>query len=452
MSHVLMICHDQHLDRRVVVQAVSLIAIGHNVTLLALAFDSRKEETITPEGIRLIRIGLDEIIPANFTYTSYMKWQSRLNVILNTLCNKLEAGRAIWNFLFRRISHINWMTYRVLLLLRYRNINISDPLPFTSAFLKNGANYPADIVVVHDLPGLEAGAQLSEEWRVPLVYDAHELYPEQRSFSTIQRKICSEVEARLIHKAQLVFAVNDSIAELMAKRYTIPKPITLLNAIDPHDSFDPQVRHDRLREKLGLSNDRRILLFQGGFAPNRNLEKLIDSIARVKSLDIDLIMLGFGDYGEMLKVRAKKRGLLGKRIHFLPAVPHSELLQHSASADMGVIPYPHVDLNSYYCSPNKLFEFIQAGVPILANDSPELRRFVGEQGFGLVRPLHTAQQIAAAIDEAFSCVDLDNWKNQLIKQREKFSWSAQNLTYLSSICPLFCTSAPEAQLQNTESV
>ena len=117
----------------------------------------------------------------------------------------------------------------------------------------------------------------------------------------------------------------------------------------------------------------------------------------------------------------------------MPAVPQSELLQHSASADVGIIPYPHVDLNSYYCTPNKLFEFIQARLPILANDSPELRRFVHDEGFGLVKPMHSIKEIASAIDCAFASDLYLNWKQKLNEKYNAFTWHVQSKVYVGAM-------------------
>lgn len=313
---------------------------------------------------------------------------------------------------------------------------MSDPLPFTSAFLGAGMQVEADLIQVHDLPALEAGVQLAAEKQVPLVYDAHELYPEQRSFSKCQTRICAEAETRLIKHVDLVFAVNESIGTEMAKRYGIPQPITVLNALDAASEFDPEFKYDILREKIGLSQDRKILLYQGGFSPNRNLESLIQAMALVKNPTVDLVMLGFGTFGSTLKRRALKLGVLNKRVFFLDAVPPSELVQHSASADIGIIPYPHVDLNSYYCTPNKLFEFMQAGLPILANDSPELRRFVADTGFGVTKTMDTARDIARAIDETFTSPEYVTWRQALVANRADYTWTAQSASYVEAIRPL----------------
>lgn len=430
---ILMLCHDQHLDRRVVAQAQSLISLGCRVTLVALSFGAESSREVTPEGIDLVRIGLAKIVPENPTYRAYMRRQQSLNTILNWACNHIPVFRSVFNMAFRVASKTNRHCYRAMLLLVYRNRRLHDPLPFRSAFVNAAANLEADVIQVHDLPALEAGVELAALRHVPLVYDAHELYPEQKSFSATQRRICSNAEARLIRHADLVFAVNESIAREMASRYSIEMPRVLLNAIDPPAAFDPMLKYNLLREKLGLSNDRRLLLFQGGFAPNRNLENLIAAFSKVATTDVDLIMMGFGTFGDTLREIASKYGLLDKRVFFLPAVSQSELLQHSASADMGVIPYPHVDLNSYYCTPNKLFEFIQAGLPILANQSPELERFVVQQGFGVARPMHCVDGIATAVDYAFSRKEISEWRPHIQMRRGEFDWKTQSIAYLKAM-------------------
>jgi len=430
MSHIMMLCHDQHLDRRVLAQAASLLESGHDVRLIALSFDADTHHETLPPGIELTRIGLRHIIPENPIYIHYNIRQHRLNAWLNRAANKFHRYSATFQFLFQHASRLNWNLYKALLLMRYHNRTLHDPLPFRSAFASHARDYPCDLIQVHDLPALQAGAELAAERNVPLVYDAHELYPEQASFSRVQKKLCSAAEAHWIQKADLVFAVNQSIGEEMAKRYRIALPVTLLNAIDPPAGFDQDARYDLLREKLNLAPTRRILLFQGGFAPHRNLEQLVTAMPYVTTADVDLVMMGPGEFAEKLKQKAASSGLLDKRIYFLPAVPQSELLQHSASADIGIIPYPHVDLNSLYCTPNKLFEFIVAGLPMLANDSPELNRFVRDQGFGLTRRMHNPKAIAAAIDSAFASPDYSKWRKNLRKNRHAFAWQTQKTGYI----------------------
>jgi glycosyltransferase involved in cell wall biosynthesis len=118
---------------------------------------------------------------------------------------------------------------------------------------------------------------------------------------------------------------------------------------------------------------------------------------------------------------------IGDRVHFQPAVPQHELLDWTSSADIGVIPYPAVDLNHQFCSPNKLFEFIQAGLPIVANDLPFLRDVVVGEAIGAVAPIEQADRFAAAID---SIAQLDVIGREALLERlraaaPRFSWASQ---------------------------
>jgi len=433
---IVMFCHDQHLDRRVVAQCQSLIETGCKVTLFALSYNATDEVGVTPEGIRLIRVGLLKVIPANDAYKKHIRRLQNLDISSGLWRELHPWGRRLWGLLFGVARRGSSVIYRTQLLARYRNFNLSDPLPFTSAFESAAADVEADLIQVHDLPTLEAGVNIANARGLPLVYDAHELYPEQRSFSSVQKRICSDAERRLIRRADLVFAVNESIATEMAKRYEIERPIAIWNAINRNSEFNSDIKYDLLREKTGIPSDKKIILFQGGYSRNRNLENLIAAMARVRNPSVVLVMLGFGNFGILLQRRAEKLGLLHKRVFFLEAVPQSELIRHSASADLGIIPYPHVDLNTYYCTPNKLFEFIQAELPILANDSPELRRFVQDTGFGMTHPMRTAAEIAVAIDTAFDYKDFTSWHSALRTKREKFEWTIQGEIYVEAVSKL----------------
>lgn len=412
-----MMCHDQHLDRRVLAQASTLMTAGHRVELLALSQDNEDHHEVLDNGLAVHQIGLARIMPENPIYKSYLR---RHQAISNIVCNKWKAPR-----MFDLLSRANWKLYIASLYIYFQNRN-GDPLPFRRAFVQAAQEHEADVIHVHDLPALEAGAEVAEARGIPLVYDAHELYPEQVVFSRRQKQICAENEKKHVRKGSVVFAVNRSIAEEMSRRYGIPEPVVLLNAIDPPESFDPKGSYDLLREKIGLGKDRRILLYQGGFSPNRNLENLVRAMSLVRTKDVDLVMMGFGDIENDLKLLAGELGLLGKRVYFIEAVPYEELLQHSASADAGIIPYPHVDLNSYYCTPNKLFEFIQARLPILANDSPELRRFVANNGFGINHRMDGPEDIAAAIDGMFAGAEkLTAFRRTLGERASLFTWRVE---------------------------
>jgi glycosyltransferase involved in cell wall biosynthesis len=128
---------------------------------------------------------------------------------------------------------------------------------------------------------------------------------------------------------------------------------------------------------------------------------------------------------------AGRLGLLGTCVLFHDAVRQRDLLRYTASADVGIIPYPAIDVNTTLCTPNKLFEFLVAGVPILANDLPELRRFVLGSNAGLTHPMNSPTEIAAAID-AMRASDLAAFRAGAAAAAPRMTWAAQEPAMLEA--------------------
>jgi len=284
---------------------------------------------------------------------------------------------------------------------------------------------PAEVYVAHDLPVLPAALMAALLHGSLLVYDAHELFPEQHWIEEPRRRMLAEVEAELIRLVHHGVTVNESLAREIAQRYGVPEFMVILNAparlLEPHEPPG-----DLLRRALGIPADRLILLFQGGLVDHRNLELLVEAMARVRNERVILVFLGDGALHASLEERAAQLGLLGSRVRFHPFVPQRQLLLYTRCADAGIVPYPHVDLNSYYCTPNKLFEYLAVGVPVLANESPELRRFVGDLGTGLNRPMTDAAGIAQAIDDLFDDEDrLASFRRRADEVGPALTWDAE---------------------------
>lgn len=262
------------------------------------------------------------------------------------------------------------------------------------ALYRSVRTYPYDVYHAHDLPMLKVGFRLARRWKAKLIYDAHELYPEIVTLSERQRRRLSRLERRYIRRADAVVTVNGFLAEEMARRYAIPVPRVILNAA-PLPTEPPDERR-LFHECLGLAADRVVVLYQGWLAPHRGLEALIRSGHHVAEA-VAIVLLGFGDYWGELERLIAAEGLEG-RVFMVPAVPQAELLRWTGAADVGIIPYQPVDLNTRYCSPNKLFEYIAAGVPIVANALPFLCEVVDKHGVGVTDALSTPESYGRAID------------------------------------------------------
>ncbi len=437
MKRYLMITHDQEIDRRIIQQAKALVEDGWEGIVVCLSY-SGESSMDEDSGISLHRIGLNLVVPPCPVFKRYNKRQGRiLNWMYTKPNQRFPSGghglTKLTNASYGLVTKLNWRLYRAGLLMYYRNRNLACPLPFDNCFYEAAKEYEADAIWAHDLPALPAASRLAEERGIPLVYDSHELYYEQKAFSGKQKKIMRRVESELMPRCALSFTVNDSIAGKMAERYGIDKPRVLLNVIDPPEGYDPSKRYDLLREHFGLSEDTLVLLFQGGLLENRNLMNLGRAMCHVQRDNAVLVFMGNGPVKRRLMSMAMRYGVTD-RVLFKQAVPQSQLLAWTSSADLGLIPYPAVDLNTYYCTPNKLFEYIQSGLPMLANDLPELNRYVGETGFGRNVDMSSPRAIASAIDQILNDPDfVDRARRTVMDRQAEFSWQASKSAYIEVV-------------------
>ncbi len=278
---------------------------------------------------------------------------------------------------------------------------------------------PAALYHANDLDALPAGGILSRWHRVPLVYDAHELFSAQFSGASRQfRAILFGLERWLIPFAHKVVTVNDSIAETLAEWHRIPKPAVVMNcpfaseATRPKSSGLEEARTGKVR-----------VIFQGVYVHDRGLEELILSAAWYDSAE--LYLRGYGDLEPALRALVRAKGLEG-RVHFLPPAPHDQLVESLIGFDIGVVPYRPTTLNNRLCLPNKVFEYLQAGLALAVSALPEMERVVKETGAGEVfdpeQPRDIARAVNAMTGEANRLVAL---KGRARAAAQRYTWEAQ---------------------------
>lgn len=243
-----------------------------------------------------------------------------------------------------------------------------------------------DVVHCHDLNTLAIGYKMKKETGCSLVYDSHEIY---EHMSTMERPI--QIYYRWVQKrcSKLVdhfITINDSIQGYLNQQYpNLPRGIVIKNATVYQKHFP---RYDgRLHEKAKLEQGIRVLLYQGGFTRHRGLEALVLSAPLLREGWV-LVMMGWGKLESELKAIGDKIDPKQKKVRFIPAVPQKDLLYWTQGASVGIIPYENTCLNHWYCSPNKLWEYPNAGVPVVVSPFPELRKAVIGNNIGwLLRKL-----------------------------------------------------------------
>lgn len=277
-------------------------------------------------------------------------------------------------------------------------------------------NEPLACINCHSLPVLPLGVVLAWRTGAKLVYDAHELETETDGLRGLRQAMSKLVERMCVRRAHAMIVVSDSIAAWYAKTYRITKPAVVLNT--PEHAAPPV--SDSLRTMLGIPSDRRIYLYQGMLIPARGIEAVCDAFELLPAPRPVLVFMGDGPLVELVRARAAKN----PDIRHVPAVPPTDILRHTASADVGLCLFEHTCLSYYFCMPNKLFEYIRAGIPVICSDLPELRRVVNGEHIGLIAPDARPESIAAAVT-AMEQRHPQSFAGALAQAADKYSWTRQ---------------------------
>ncbi len=238
----------------------------------------------------------------------------------------------------------------------------------------------ADLYHGMALQGIPIALALGGRARARVLYDARDLYPESGNLARMPAAVRSAAglaERRWARRSDGIITVNAELAAILALRFGRPLPSVVMNC--PPEWTPPAVRDRRFHELLGLAPEIRVVLYHGGLLPSRGIEVLAAAVRRVSA--VDLVAMGDGPLRPALERLAAEPRTDG-RIHLLPAVPPSELLGWIAAADVGAMVNQPVSRNERISTPNKLFECLAAGVPVVSSDFPGRRRIVIEDPDG----------------------------------------------------------------------
>jgi glycosyltransferase involved in cell wall biosynthesis len=254
------------------------------------------------------------------------------------------------------------------------------------------ADWQPDVVHSCDLEGLVTGRRVARRLGVPHVHDCHELFLERVAFSRLDKAILGRIERRNVRGADVITVVNQSIGDEYAQRFGV-QSVVVRNCADRPDRIVPR----DIRGLALLPPGVDVVLYQGGLQGGRGLHEVVQS-AQWLPAGAFLVFLGFGPLREELEELAVDLDLVD-RVRFVEAVPPDELLGVTATASVGIVPYQPVSLNNKLSLPNKIFEYLTVGLPVVVSDVPELRRIVLGAGCGRTYNSFDPRSLAAAVTE-----------------------------------------------------
>ncbi len=282
--------------------------------------------------------------------------------------------------------------------------------------------HKGNVLVANDLDTLLPNYLISKLKSSNLVYDSHELFCEVPELQTnpTKKKIWKRLEQWIFPKLKHVFTVNDSIAKIYTDEYKVDvKVVRNIPLLSSQSKIQVQSKAN-----LGLPGDKRIIVLQGaGINIDRGAEEAVQAMQYVK--DAILLIIGSGDVIEVLKQMVDELSLQDK-VKFIGKVPFEKLLQYTHHADLGLTLDKDTNINYRYSLPNKLFDYIHAGVPVLASDLIEIKNIILQYAIGDCIDNHEPQHIADKINHILSDEEtLQLWKKNTKIAAANLNWEKE---------------------------
>ncbi|MCX6182486.1 MAG: glycosyltransferase [Bacteroidetes bacterium] len=286
-----------------------------------------------------------------------------------------------------------------------------------------------DFLLSNDLDTLLPNFLVSRLKFKALVYDSHEFYtgvPELQSRPAVQR-IWTRIEKFIFPKLKHVITVNQSIANLYKDLYG--------NAIHVVRNVPfKKVLSLVTKKEMGLPEGKKIILMQGaGINVDRGAEEIVEALRVLNSDQYVFLVVGSGDVIPALKEMVKRYKMEDKVI-FTGKVPMEQLVRYTVLADVGVTMDKDTNVNYRFSLPNKLFDYIQCGVPVLASNLVEIRNIVEEYKVGEVvsntEPSYLSKTISSFLNNERK---LAEYKANALKAAEELCWEKEKIKFVHVI-------------------
>ncbi len=369
-------------DPRVRREAATLCKAGYDLVVVAVRNESTKPEEVI-DGYRVIRLPHPKLL-------AKLLWR-RLNA--RTDSSGVSLYESHGNQVHQPITAIQQSEQRPqdtwLRKCWVDILNVVNVIWINIAMAITAAQQRPDVYHAHDLDTLLAG-WLASRWTGGfLVYDFHELFTEQYQQGVktgLWHTFYSWLERLLIGRTHLKLTVCDSLGEWVSARYGVTGVVTVKNV--------PRLPNWNIVPRATTATP--VILYHGAYVRNRGLEEFISCVPYLQEGRI--VLRGRGPLESKLRMLVHEMRVQD-RVLFAPPVPMVELVQAASEADLGVAPFLPLCLNTRYCLPNKLFEYMMAGLAVVATDVPEMRKIVLDHDVGLIFPSNDPKAMAAVCNE-----------------------------------------------------
>ncbi|MEK6553119.1 MAG: glycosyltransferase [Bacteroidota bacterium] len=279
----------------------------------------------------------------------------------------------------------------------------------------------ADVYFAEDIYTLPFVTTIAKIKKAKVYYNSREIYAHLgglRNRPTLQN-IVKSIEKFFITKVDIVLTTGPLDSEYIEKLYKISDTLVVRNI----PLYQKAVSKIDFRSKYNIDQDKLILIYQGVILPGRGLKQIINVVARLPKTV--LIILGDGEQKINYKELANKLNI-SDRVIFAGTVDQKDLINYTAGGDVGLSLIENISISYYHALPNKLFEYIMAGLPVLCSDLPQMKAIIEKYNVGESINIENEENIFSTLDKWYKNPSLlDFYKINCETAAKELNWQEE---------------------------
>lgn len=277
-----------------------------------------------------------------------------------------------------------------------------------------------------DFYSLSAAKAIKTKSGAKLIYDSREIYSQLNSLldRPLAKKIIEFKEKFLITYVDRMFVTAEEDERYLKKHFMHNIPYSIIKNLPPKIEIHES---NKLREHFNISESKLVLLYQGWVLKGRGLDKLVISMKEIDTAE--LVIIGGGNYLQNLKSLVEELRL-SEKVHFTGFIDYSELTDYTMSADIGFVLFEDTSISYQNALPNKLFEYIQCGIPVITTSQKAISDIVNKDSIGKVIEKVEKDLIVNAVQEMSALENRMKYSNNIMQIREQYSYESQEIELL----------------------
>lgn len=297
---------------------------------------------------------------------------------------------------------------------------------FTKILIK-GYRFKPTIIHVNDWYVLPIACLIKRSSKIKIIYDAHELESETNGITNDMRRMVNYIEKSCWKKIDYFITVSPSILEWYKRRYKIENAEIVLNS-PQIDKKIGSTKSRYFREEFKISDEKRIFLYLGNLERGRGIHEILQVFSTINQNYV-VVFMGTGSLENEISEYSEKH----HNIFLHKPVTHNRVTEVASSADYGICLIENVSLSNFYCLPNKLFENIFAGLPVITSNFPDMSQIVTKFSVGICAENNSESLRKAVLrmpevhfdEKSFSINHLSelSWSSQARKLESIYTWA-----------------------------